>query len=728
MLVSSYNLSLVLWSIFVAMLASYSSLDMATRVADARGTQASGWLIGAALLLGLGIWSMHFLGMLAFSVPIPLGYNPVLLAGGFLLAVVMAMATFALVCHSRVSWLRLAVACALVTTGIVGLHFLAMRALGIQPGIIYNPVWVAVSVLAALAGTGIALWAAFYPHQFQPFQQWRCRLVAGVLMGLGMAGMHYAAMAGTGLPLHSVSASAVTGFQTQSLSVIVILATVVVLASSLMFSLLDIRAQWLPARVRPGLGKWHHLALHDALTGLPNRTLLDERLDRMLEKVRREGGRYAVLMLDLDGFRVINDAYGHHVGDRLLLEVAHRIQSQIRGQDTLARLAGDEFVLLMAVNEPSDAATQAHKVLSFIKQPFHVAGHEIHVSASVGITICPDNAEVRADLLAQADAARHHAKSSGRNTWSFFEASMHANVQQQLSLLQEFRKALENNELSLVYQPKLSLQEARISGVEALLRWYHPKHGQVSPDRFIPLAERTGLIVPIGEWVLETACRQIRAWRDAGWVNTSVAVNLSPMQFRHSGLVTTVRMLLKRYGLEPSSLTLEITESTAMHDTEASIAIMRRLHDLGVRLAIDDFGTGYSSLLYLKRLPVDELKIDRGFVRDLAPGTEDRAIVGAIAALAQTLGLEIVAEGVETPMQYEVLSELSCHYLQGSLLGKPMSAEALFSMVSGSLTDAEATPENVASTQGLPQPDIQGSVTTTAARLTQGSGPLHFGT
>lgn len=687
MLVGSYNFSLVLWSVVVAMLAGYTSLDMASRVACARGTQASGWLIGGALVLGLGIWSLHFVGMLAFSLPIPLGYDPVLVGGGFLLAVCTSMAGYGVVCHPNVLWPRLALSSTLFATGIIGLHFMAMGALGMQPGITYSPLWVGLSVLATWLAAAASLWVAFYPHNLYQRQRWRCRAVAGALMGLAVAGMHYAAMVAAQFPEHSVSASAVTGFHRQSLTALIILATVVILAATLLVSLFEVRSQWsVGGAVRSGLGKLHHLVVHDALTGLPNRTLLEDHLDRALEKVRRDGGHFAVLMLDLDGFRVINDAYGHHVGDRLLLEVTHRVQSQMRGHDTLARLAGDEFILIMAVDDPAEAATQAHKILSFIKKPFHLVGHEIHVSASVGITLCPDNATVRSDVLAQADAARHHAKSSGRNTYSFFEASMQANVQQQLSLLQEFRKALENNELSLVYQPKLSVRDIKVAGAEALLRWYHPKHGQVAPDQFIPLAERTGLIVPIGEWVLETACKQIRAWRDAGWQDAAVAVNLSPMQFRHSGLVTTVRMLLKRYGLEPSSLTLEITESTAMHDTEASIAIMRRLHDLGVRLAIDDFGTGYSSLLYLKRLPVDELKIDRGFVRDLAPGTEDRAIVAAIAGLAQTLGLEIVAEGVETPMQFEVLSALSCHYLQGYLLGRPMTPEALFAMVSSDLS------------------------------------------
>ena len=681
MLIGSYNFSLVLWSVFVAMLAAYAALSMAVRVASARGATASAWLVGAALAMGLGIWAMHFVGMLAFSLPIPLGYDPALTGVALLVAVVACTAAFLMACHLSLSWVRLVIGSLFLSSGIAGMHYLGMAALQMLPAVHYDPAWVITSLLVAYMGSVAALFMAFHPFHDKR-QAWRFRGGAAVVLGLTIAGMHYAIMKAAQFATHSLSAAAVTGFNAQSLVGMTALATVLVLTAALLVSLFDIRMHSLNDSGKSGAPDLQHMALHDSLTGLPNRTLLEDRIDRALETVRRDSGRFAVLMLDLDGFRVINDACGHHVGDRLLLEVSRRVQSRIRGQDTLARMAGDEFVLVMAVAEPSDAATQAHKVLSFIKRPFRVAGQEIHVSASVGITLCPDDASERHDLLAQADAARLHAKSSGRNTFSFFETSMHANVQQQLSLLQDFRKALDRNELSLAYQPKLHTESGKISGAEALLRWWHDKHGQVAPDQFIPLAERTGLIVPIGEWVLDRACRQIRAWQDAGWVDASAAVNLSPMQFRHSGLVSTVRMLLNRYGLRPEVLTLEITESTAMHDTEASIVILRKLHDLGVRIAIDDFGTGYSSLLYLKRLPVHELKIDRGFVRDLAPDTEDRAIVGAVAALAQTLGLEVVAEGVETKMQQEVLTQLGCHYLQGYLLGRPMTPEALFEMTS----------------------------------------------
>ncbi|MEA3129106.1 MAG: diguanylate cyclase [Paraburkholderia sp.] len=425
-----------------------------------------------------------------------------------------------------------------------------------------------------------------------------------------------------------------------------------------------------------------YLALHDSLTKLPNRVLLEDRLNQAIQNADRENGCFALMFMDLDGFKVVNDAYGHHVGDVLLVEVAQRIGATVRAQDAVARIGGDEFVLLAGVDEPADAATLAGKLLTAIREPFQVVGHELRVSTSIGIAIYPGNATHQHDLLTNADAAMYHAKSLGRNAYCFFEASMNADVHDQLQLVQDLRSAFERRELILHYQPKFTAPSGPVIGVEALMRWAHPTRGLIAPEHFIPLAEKTGLIVPIGEWVLDEACRQMRAWRDLGCPDWTMAVNLSPVQFSHAGLIQMVRNTLERYELEPRWLTLEITESTAMRDVDASLRILQQLHDMGVRISIDDFGTGYSSLLHLKRLPASELKIDRGFIRDLARDTEDAAIVSAIVALGQTLNLEIVAEGVETTAQQEFLTRLGCDSLQGFLLGRPMSADRLMDVVS----------------------------------------------
>ena len=386
-------------------------------------------------------------------------------------------------------------------------------------------------------------------------------------------------------------------------------------------------------------------------------------------------------MIDVDGFQVINDAYGRHVGDQLLVSIAKRLQNGIRVQDTLARLAGDEFILQAFISKPDDANLMADKYLRLVQAPFHIVGRDLHISVSIGVALCPEDGTLRETLLANADAARRHAKTSGRNTYRFFESSMNDNVYEQLRLLHDFRIAMESDQLSLVYQPIYDAQDGTLASAEALLRWTHPEHGPVAPDSFIPMAERTGLIVPIGEWVLDQACSQLRRWQDAGWAQARVAVNLSAMQFSHSGLVEMLEVILDRYRIKPESLTLEITETTAMQNAEISIVILQNLRRLGVRIAIDDFGTGYSSLLYLKRLPVSELKIDRGFVHDLTFRKEDVAIVEAVVTLANKLGLRVVAEGVETPEQHDLLMDLGCDYLQGYLLGRPVHPETLLGLV-----------------------------------------------
>jgi len=439
----------------------------------------------------------------------------------------------------------------------------------------------------------------------------------------------------------------------------------------LIISVLDLRMEARTALLANSLAAANkelaYLALHDNLTKLSNRVLLEDRLTQAIRTAEREKHRFALMFMDLDGFKAVNDVYGHHVGDLLLIDVAQRIGARVRQQDTVARVGGDEFVVLAYVDDPEDAGTLANALLEVVREPFMAGGHELRVSTSIGIAIYPGDGGNQHDLLTNADAAMYHAKGLGRNAYSFFEPSMNADVHQQLQLVQDLRRAVERHELVLHYQPKFNAPNGPIMGVEALVRWQHPQRGLVPADEFIPLAEKTGLIVPLGAWVLDEACRQMAQWQREGHSGWSVAVNLSD----------SVRDTLARHALDPRSLTLEITESTAMRDVDASLQILQRLDAMGVRISIDDFGTGYSSLLYLKRLPASELKIDRGFVRDLAHDTEDAAIVSAIVALGQTLNLRIVAEGVETAEQQAFLTRLGCHSLQGYLLGRPMTAESL---------------------------------------------------
>jgi diguanylate cyclase (GGDEF)-like protein len=502
---------------------------------------------------------------------------------------------------------------------------------------------------------------------------------AAVIMGFAIVGMHYTGMAAANFPDGSFCGAAVTGLRTDGLDKLVLVTSLAVLTITLLTSILDARLEARTAQLAASLSEANReltqLALHDTLTGLPNRILLADRIEQAMRKVDSQGGLFALMFMDLDGFKPVNDAFGHHVGDQLLREVAIRMRDNFHRHDTLARIGGDEFVLLVELEEIDDATTVASRQVALVSKPFSVQEHDLQVTVSIGISLYPGNGRTQQELLMNADAAMYHAKSAGKNGYSFFDASMNANARNQLQLLQDLRTGLRENQFCLHYQPKFAAGTGEPVGAEALVRWNHPEHGMLMPDKFIGLAEKTGLIINIGEWVLNEACRQMRVWYDAGFTHWRIAVNLSALQFCHAGLVRNVAQSLAAHGLPANCLTLEITETTAMSDADASMTVLQQLSDMGVDLSIDDFGTGYSSLMYLKRLPANELKIDRGFVRDLEHDSDDAAIVSAIVALGQALNLRIVAEGVETSSQQNFLTRLGCDSLQGYLLGHPLPAD-----------------------------------------------------
>jgi diguanylate cyclase (GGDEF)-like protein/PAS domain S-box-containing protein len=419
-------------------------------------------------------------------------------------------------------------------------------------------------------------------------------------------------------------------------------------------------------------------ANYDTLTGLANRSLLQDRLEQALLTATSFGTRLAVAFVDLDRFKYINDSLGHHVGDELLKEVAARVQACVRECDTVARLGGDEFVLLINGHHgPDSVRSIMESMLAAISQPWIIEQGEFHVSCSIGVALHPDDGEDARTLLKHADSAMYRAKDSGRNNFQFFTRELNTLMTERLEMEGHLRRALERNQFVLCYQPRIDLETGHIIAAEALLRWRIPNRGTIPPQRFIALAEETGLIVPIGKWVLQTACAQNKAWQDEGLPPIVVSVNVSPRQFRQENIVQTVAEVLRDTGLEARYLELELTESMVMHDAPQLMAMLDELKNLGVQIAVDDFGTGYSSLSYLKRFPVDRLKIDRSFVEHIARDADDAVIVRAIIALGHNLGLKVVAEGVESNEQLRFLRINLCDEAQGYLMSRPVSSRHL---------------------------------------------------
>lgn len=678
MLIGSYSPALVLISLCVAILASYTALDLTGRIATAKGRAVHLWTCGGALAMGSGVWSMHFIGMLAFSLPIDLGYDLTLTLVSLLIAVLSSGFALWLINQPSLPLLQLACGALIMGTGISSMHYMGMAAMRMQPGIDYDPQLFSASLAIAVCASAAALWIAFRLRRQTPYVR-QIRGAAAVLMGIAIVGMHYTGMAAASFPEGSYCGALGTGLKGDGLVYLVLITTLAVLAVALLTSVLDARLVARTTELARSLTlanqELTQLTLHDILTGLPNRTLLADRIEQAIGKAGEQGTCFALMFIDLDGFKPVNDAFGHHVGDQLLKAVAERLRGHLHSQDTLARIGGDEFVLLVELQEPGDAMGVAIKQVNLVSRPYRVAEHDLQLTASIGIVLYPGNGTDQHELLRNADAAMYHAKNAGKNGYSFFDVSMNSDARQQLQLLQDLRVALQQGQFRLHYQPKFDAVRRVPIGAEALLRWEHPQHGLLYPDRFISLAEKTGLIIPIGEWVLGEACRQMRQWLEQGHEDWRIAVNLSAIQFCYAGLVDGVAQALQRNQLPANHLTLEITETTAMRDADASLLVLQRLSDMGVDISIDDFGTGYSSLMYLKRLPANELKIDRGFVRDLEHDSDDAAIVSAIVALGQALGLRIVAEGVETDSQQDFLTRLGCDSLQGYLMGRPVPAE-----------------------------------------------------
>ncbi|MBO7745037.1 EAL domain-containing protein [Paenibacillus sp. MWE-103] len=780
---------LVWFSYVVAVVASYTVLDLVGRISTAKGASRWGWLLFGAAAMGLGIWSMHFVGMLAFSLSVSVAYDLDKVVLSVAAAIAASFAGLFAVGRSRPSARRLIAGGLLLATGISAMHYTGMAAM--QIGIAYDPLLFACSILIAVAASLAALWLAFYLRRGDERGGVWKKLGASLIMGAAVAGMHYTGMRAARFETDAAP-HAVRGMVLNHTFLPYVIAggTLFTLGLSLFGiyisnrlsrqdselqqsenwykSLFDnnqdaiisidtshritgfnaaatevtgLSGDWLRSRgiddllphiaeeerertrehFRRSLGgeaqsyqtafvhrdgrrielsvvnvpvvqdegivgsymiakdvteekaakeKIQYLAFHDELTGLPNRRMLNRSLAELIEG---RPDRFSVMVMDMDRFKLINDSLGHTYGDQFLQEVGKRIVACLEDEQvTLARMGGDEFTLLCDGRYGKDEAERfAKRIIAAVGVPFRLKENDFYVTASIGIAFYPQDGEDAVQLLKNADTAMYEVKKNGKNGYQFYTGELNAQLQHKIELEVELRQAIGRDQLYLDYQPQIRTGDGRMIGVEALVRWRHPSRGVVSPGVFIPIAEETGMIYELGTWVLREACRQMKTWHDAGGPLITVSVNLSSQQFHQPNLTQYIKNILEETGLAPQYLELEITESMMM-DASVSIGILNELTDYGIRISLDDFGTGYSSLSYLKLLPIHKLKIDRSFIRDITVNRNDKAIVATIISMAQHLNMDVIAEGIETKEQLDILTDNDCEKIQGYYYSRPL--------------------------------------------------------
>ena len=667
---SSNSPWLVCLSIAVAVMVSFTSLRLACRVADSQGIASRIWLILGSFSMGVGIWSMHFVGMLAFSVPVTLRYD----IGRTLLSLAVAVVTsgFAIIIASRarLGVFRLFVCSFVMGLGIASMHYIGMSAILIAPAIVYNWPLVGASILVAILASFVALWLTFYLRRTNHHWVWAARLGAAFIMGLAIAGMHYIGMAAAQFPLGAICSGGVA-LDNQWLALVVSIATFSLLGITLVAGVFDahleVRARRDARRLEKANSQLCFQAAHDDLTRLPNRAQFLRAVNFAIDAAEANPSNtlLAVMLVDLDRFKIVNDSLGHSYGDAILKEASTRLRYLLNEGEIAARLGGDEFLMLIKTMDARSVIYRANEVVSAIGKTYNIESVELHLAASVGITTYPFDRS-RADvLISHADEAMYDAKHNGGNGIRFFVPGTTVFTVERLQLENDLRIAPQLGQLELHYQPQVEIRSGRIVGLEALARWRHPTHGWVPPAEFIPLAEASDLIVHIGRWILEAACKQLRRWHMEGFSDLSIAVNLSARQFRQPDLLAMIQGIVTTHGLQPQHIVIELTESVVMSDAHRSFDTLERLYRLGFKVALDDFGTGYSSMSYLQRLPVNKLKVDRSFVSELGASSKSDSIVKAIISLAHGLGMSVVAEGVETQTQRSLLAEFGCDDFQG---------------------------------------------------------------
>ncbi|MHC8304605.1 putative bifunctional diguanylate cyclase/phosphodiesterase [Pseudomonas sp. PB3P13] len=682
----THDFFLVLLAYLVACAGGFATLDMAERLRHS-DKPASQWLwrgVGSACLAG-GIWAMHFIGMLAFEAPIEIHYELPITLLSLLIALLASWLAMHTLSHPHLNLWQYVQAAICIGLGIATMHYVGMAAMRSNAQAYYHPGLFALSIAIAIGASLAALVVSSHLRNGSGLVHQLLKYSASLILGAGIISMHFTGMAALSLVMPTGSLQTLPGDNNHlQLGLTVATMTLLIIGSSISAALADKKLQHkerdlqrvnaLLEQLDQARLSLQHVAHYDALTNLFNRRGFNQIFAEKLSEKTRDGGRLAVMFLDIDHFKRINDSLGHDAGDELLKALASHIKASMRSQeDVVARFGGDEFCLLIGLHEPEEARYLAQRIMSNLKEPIELAGRRMVMTTSIGISLFPEDGTTCEELLKHADLALYQSKGCGRNSLNFFNAGLKTRASLELQLEEELRHALrENSGLMLCYQPIYDLKTARVGKIEALVRWQHPVHGLLMPDRFIAIAEANGLIAELDNWVLRQACEDLAQLSHQECDDLIIAVNCSPLSLAREDLPGEIEQALRRTGMPPHRLELEVTEHALMGNIANTLVLLRQIRALGVSLSIDDFGTGYSSLAYLKRLPLNTLKIDRSFIQDIPRATQDMEIVQAIIAMAHTLNLRVVTEGVETVEQFEFLERNGCDFVQGYLLGRPV--------------------------------------------------------
>ncbi len=693
-----YNPWLVALSVVVAILVSYTSWGLAARVADSGGKAGGMWLFLGACSMGIGIWAMHFIGMLALSMPIELRYSVGITLLSLLIAIVTSAFAIQIASRMELGRVRHLVCSVVMGLGIAAMHYTGMSAILITPSISYATVQLITSVLIAIAASYFALWLVFMLRSARGRLVLLARLGAAVLMGCAISGMHYTGMTAA---IFQSGASCQGGVALDShwFAISVAAFALGVVTITLLTTIFDAhmaeRSRAFAESLANADRQLLHQARHDALTGLPNRARFMDDLGEAI--VRATSGAqplFAVLFVDVDRFKFVNDSFGHAAGDELLRQVAGRLTGELSaplgdGSDVrtnvVSRFGGDEFLLLLnTVNTPSDVRWTAERVLNALTADYRVSGRDVHCSVSIGI-VTSDQCAVDADeVVRKADVAMYEAKRAGRGCFVIFRETMQAEITRKVLIESSLRRAIGTDELSVVYQPIVDLSTGKLVSAEALVRWRHPTLGNISPAEFIPIAEESGLIIAVDQWVRQQACAAMKSWleRYPRSAPSTISVNVSRSELaRNQAFRVEISDLLKLHGLQPHCLQLEVTERDVMRNPEVTLLLLQDLKSMGIKLAMDDFGTGTSSLGILRTYPFDTIKIDRSFVQGLIGSTDVLSVIHATISLVEHLGMASLVEGIEEEAQVAVLLASGCRYGQGYLFSKPVAADRLIESV-----------------------------------------------